>query len=158
MTTRSTHPRTGHVLTATAGMTLFAVPTAATTVIASRPCSPPPPWAEGWLHGMALWLERTLWVLDLGGVRRPVGGSRPDQPMIVVGGEGPAAGRSAWALAIDAPGVIAEATPVAGGIPATLRCPADWLRACLLGDGRRALLVDVQAIGRFLAAPVGAPA
>lgn len=144
------HLSTTRVLTAIAGDHLLAFPSAATGLITTCPSSAPPLGAAPWFAGVATWRGQVLWVLDLVGFGRT--SARSADPLMVVVDTGEQG--AGWAVTISAPANLTDATPIAGDLLTS--CPSDWLRPCLLQDGRRAWLVDTVVIATALRQTVAA--
>jgi len=141
---------TTRVLTAFAGEHLLAFPSAATGLISACVCSPPPPGGAPWLGGVAPLRGQLIWVLDPVGLCRNEIRPAGERLVVVIDGGGPHAG---WGVAISAPSALADATPIRGEVLAT--CPKDWVRPCLLNDGRRAWLIDSATISTALGLSLG---
>lgn len=126
-------------LVVTSATRLLAIPAASVRSVGDPPRSPAPPAAAPWLAGL---------VLDGGpGILiAPFGPSQDDTTSVALATNL----NTPLAIAVAAVGGLVQAQPLPGAGRSSHACPAAWLGACRLADGREATLLDVTALGTDL--------
>ena len=130
------------VLTAIRSGALLALPMAAcgraTPVVVSAHLPTTALWLSGLAHDPSLTDSPPWWLVDPLPVQAP--GVGETTVALLAAGLQPA-----WGVLIDRLDVLTLAV-AGGGAPSPLAIPAAWYTGCLLADGRRAALLDPQAL------------
>ena len=135
-------PQPVRVLTAIRSGALLALPMAAcgraTPVMVSARLPATALWLAGLAYDPSLTKSQPWWLVDA--LPDNAAGAGEATVALLAAGLQPA-----WGLLIDHLDVLTLAV-AGGGAPSPLALPAAWYTGCLLADGRRAALLDPQAM------------